>query len=390
MKSSKKRISSKKVIVITLLSLISLFVFITASFHMYILLFSNPHKSLSEEIQEKYIIKRENVWSTLIVVQSSVDLRISGVWYVVQNDKTGMSMVYYVPPGVYMKEYSGSVNEYVSTSDLRYVGDIVSPERDLEYAIWQLNNLTGITVDEYIWIDPQALNAFGSLFGDISEFSKEEYIEKYSNPSEISLPAMTINSIADRFSIIKMLFHPKDVKELFSSLDSNSSTLGVIGRLQKINKGLSAGDVYMLDLTSANSTYEAFSSSGRSISLINYSEVDKKLERQINILKGRAIEKEQVKVEVYNASGIEGLASRYYRKLRNAGLEVVRYENAPNMLEKTTIFVPNPTKYKYSLELSKAILVVPTEEVNDRPSFMTTGDIVILLGKDMNVEAIWK
>ncbi len=97
----------------------------------------------------------------------------------------------------------------------------------------------------------------------------------------------------------------------------------------------------------------------------------------------RELEKERVRVEVYNGSGLSGYASQYARKIRNSGCEVVRYDNAPKEQDETQFFVPKQEDFPRSLSVVFEIFPGTYEIVQSRPSFMTTGDIVIILGKDI-------
>ncbi len=56
-----------------------------------------------------------------------------------------------------------------------------------------------------------------------------------------------------------------------------------------------------------------------------------------------------VRVEVYNGIGLTGVAYSFGRKITNSGCDVVRYENAPNMYTKTTLFIPDMESFKKML-----------------------------------------
>jgi hypothetical protein len=96
------------------------------------------------------------------------------------------------------------------------------------------------------------------------------------------------------------------------------------------------------------------------------------------------LEKERVRVEVYNASGIPGIASSFARKISNSCCDVVRFDNAPNIEDSTLLYIPNPDDFVESTEAVTELFTWPYKIINGRPSFMTTGDIVIILGKDIS------
>ena len=346
--------------------------------------------SVDKQALNKYLVKRDNVISTLVVLQDYLNDKISGVWYVVSNQKTNTSFVYYVPPGVYMRDYSGKVSEYVSVGDLKYAGNIIDHSKEIEYSIWQLSNLTGITIDSYMWFKSDSLTPFAKLFGDVSDYSVDNFSSIYVPKNEVTQAALTINSIVSKYSLVPSIIDIKEYKQLVGGVDTNLSSVGLLNRIKEINKEISVPNTTMFDLAQPWATNVTLTNDMREVNVINYSQIDSRLDNVINILKGRNIEKEQVKVEIYNGSDIDGLASRYYRKIKNAGLDVVRYENSPITYYKTQIYIPEQSKYKDSLALVKKVLVVPPTIINNRPDFMTTGDIIIVLGQDMEQEVVWK
>jgi hypothetical protein len=339
---------------------------------------------------ERVLVDREGIESTMYVFEAPLDSRILAAWVVVRNTRSGAVMTYYVPAGVYVRDYSEKLDDYVSVSDLRYAGNILSEDRDIEYAIWQLNNLTGLSIDSYVWVDSSGVQNYSALFGDLSEFSASEYSAKYSNPQDTSNAAYLLHSFMDRFSITRLLINYDTWDDLAGGIRSNLTTAELIAKVTTTKAILNAGGVVLFDLSQPWATEEVTTSNGKTANIINYDQVDDHFSDHIGIVRGREVEREQVKVEVYNASGISGLASRYARKIQNSGMRVVRYENAPNEAEKTVLYIPKPEKYTNSLEIVKDLIVVTPEEITGRPSFITTGDIVVVLGKDMEKEVNWR
>jgi len=80
---------------------------------------------------------------------------------------------------------------------------------------------------------------------------------------------------------------------------------------------------------------------------------------------------------------MSGYASQYARKIKNSGCEVVRYDNSSALEEKTKFYVSKPENFKNSLNVILELFPGTYEIIEGRPSFMTTGDIVIILGKDI-------
>lgn len=365
---------------------------VLAAFSYYLFMLNSiiPSTSLSTQAQERLLINRESLKSTLIVMEDIDKVRISSAWYVIYNEKNLSTVVYHIPSGIYMKEYLSNVADYVSVGDLKYVGDTIDPKRKYEYAVWQLGNLTGITPDSYIWINNESQTAFINLFGNYYDFEKEKYLSKYTDSKDISISALLSNSMIDRFKYSRLIFNYSDFTSLVQGIDTNLTQVGLFQRFQMLKKALNTQTIDMLDLSQTWATKQITNESGRKIDLINYEKVDEKLNVFVKDLKGRDIEREQVKIEIYNASEIEGLASRYSRKFENSGIEVIRFENAPNTVEKTEVYISKKEKYPVSLNIVTKLLVVDTTLIEGRPDFMTTADIVVILGKDMKNEASWK
>ncbi|MCC7290175.1 LytR C-terminal domain-containing protein [bacterium] len=361
-----------------------------AGYWSYGFLQAKPQKSLSDEAKSKLMITRDDLTSTLVVLDDNGQSKILGAWYIVKNLRSGFVVVYSIPPRVYMREYLNRISEYVSVGDLKFVGDTISQPRKIEYAVWQLGNLTGMTPDSYIWFDSNSLTAFSHMFGDVSEFEKSNYSSLYIEGDLMTEPSFTINSVFDKFSFLKLVMNQNEYKHLIQGISTNLSLADLLIKIDELKTTLNSSQLHMVDLGQLWATTASKTSSGLDINLVNYSQVDQKLSEIVKNLKGRDIEREQVKIEVYNASEIEGLASRYFRKFQNSGVDVVRYENAPSPQDHTVVYVPKPETFPKSLEVVKKLIVVPSTTVHSRPDFMTTADIVVVLGKDMEVEAVWK
>lgn len=166
---------------------------------------------------------------------------------------------------------------------------------------------------------------------------------------------------------------------------SSLSTIGnVVMRLKQIHESTISLRPFLLDLSGAE--YLAQQESLGGVGISSYIDTDKYDTVWRDFIDGmidRELEKERVRVEVYNGSGLSGYASQYARKIRNSGCEVVRYDNAPDEQEKTQFYVPKKDDFTNSLGVIFELFPGTYEIVEGRPSFMTTGDIVIILGKDI-------
>ena len=91
---------------------------------------------------------------------------------------------------------------------------------------------------------------------------------------------------------------------------------------------------------------------------------------------------EQIKVEIFNASDVSGLAGRYTRLLNNYGINVVRYNNAPKLRANTVLFVNDLTTASKNISTIISILPIEVEISNDEYEYNATGDVVLVLGQD--------
>lgn len=93
-----------------------------------------------------------------------------------------------------------------------------------------------------------------------------------------------------------------------------------------------------------------------------------------------AIMVEQARVEVYNGTDIGGLANGTARIFKNSGINITRIEDAPLKLEKTTLYVKQYEKHESTIKIIEHDLAGNVEIVQEDPSFLTAGDIVVVVG----------
>jgi hypothetical protein len=92
---------------------------------------------------------------------------------------------------------------------------------------------------------------------------------------------------------------------------------------------------------------------------------------------------EQVKVEVFNATGSIGLAGRTSRLLNNYNINVVRYSNAPRVESVTTLYVPERKDATVNIDLIKSLVKEDLRVINEQYEYNSTGDLVLVLAKDI-------
>jgi len=336
-------------------------------------------------LQKDVVVAR----TTMIILESPQEDKILGVWLVSENKENASLMVYYIPWWVYVYDYSGSnLSSRLSISNLKYASTLVSPDRYREYTIWQLVQNIGLPINDYIWIDSNNLNNYSNIYGDIAEFSRSDISKLYIN--DISNESLLLHSFMSRFSSLSIFTNYNEHKSFFAAIESNMNTYELIRYITSLRDSLSVGGINSIDVSLNNSTSEIYDSSlARNVSVINTQVIDAQYVNVLSKLKSREYNAELSRVEVYNGSDISGLAFRYKRLLSNNGINVIRYDNAPDIYERTTVYITND-KFPITKDVIIDTVGSDVEIINANPSFITTGDFVVVLGKDIGNKIEWK
>jgi hypothetical protein len=94
---------------------------------------------------------------------------------------------------------------------------------------------------------------------------------------------------------------------------------------------------------------------------------------------------EQARIEVFNAAGVNGLASKVKRNLENQGANIVKYGNYNQNLEDSIVYVLNKDIDAFDKTLKAIRRLIGTKNLEiqtDGYEGNYTGDIVLILGKD--------
>ncbi len=336
----------------------------------------------------QYLLSQTNddTSTTLVVLEgkSGSEKKINEAYLFLTNKNKEESILIYIPGWLYYGGLEENFGNSISVSSFRYAGDFLQEGRGVEYAIWQIGQMLGIKVDNYIWLSPEGVKNYSEMYGDISEV--EDKLKEYYKVSEgdsLNDSFFKLSTMSTKYSALK------NMTKLSNLIDSNSmvySNLGFTGFLQffeSLNKTIIKTETYGIDLSYARYSTEDLSTSGGQIRYINTDEFDSVYRNLIAKIIDRALEKERVRVEIYNGSGVAGAAKQFGRKIENSGCDVVRYENAPKTMDRTILYISNEQNFVNSLKVVSEILSGSYDLVVGRPEFMTTGDIVVVLGQDI-------
>jgi len=381
---SHKKINISKILVYTALAALILFLGI----YFVILLSAKLSDSTQVNGSNKYLLSQANddTSTTLVVLEgnSGQDKKINEAYLFLTNKNKEESILIYIPGWMYYGGLEEDFGNSLAVSSFRYAGDFLQEGRGVEYAIWQIEQMLGIKVDNYIWFSPDGTKNYSNLYGDISgvEDRVKEYYKAVDGDS-LNDTFFKLSMMSSRYSSLKNMFGLPQLVGLSNSVYSNLSFTGFLNFFNTLNKTTADTETYGIDLSFYRYSTEDLSSSGGQIRYMNTDEFDGIYRGLIAKIIDRSLEKERVRVEIYNGSGVAGAAKQFGRKIENSGCDVVRYENAPKTIDRTVLYISNEENFASSLKIVSEILSGSYDLVVGRPEFMTTGDIVVVLGQDI-------
>lgn len=381
----KVRMNWSKLVIYVAVSLLLLF------FGIYLILilsakFTDPTRQSGSH---QYLLSgaAEDFEKTLVVVESGMgsDQKISKVFLFLTNLTKKESILIYIPGWMYFSGLEEDFGNSIALSSFRYAGDFLQEGRGIEYAIWQIGQMLGMKVDRYIWLSSQGMDNYKNMYGDFSGI-EDKYREYYKTFGEdvLSDNFYELSMMASQYSALENMAHLGLMLGSQDTVYSNMTFSQYLSFWDNFNGQVAKTESYGIDLSYHRYSVENLSSSGGQIRYLNTGEFDTVYRELISKVVDRALEKERVRVEVYNGSGVTGAAQQFGRKIENSGCDVVRYENAPSTADRTVVYISNRESYENSLKIVTEILSGSFDLVEGRPAFMTTGDIVVVLGKDIS------
>jgi len=308
--------------------------------------------------------KMGDLEKTLIIFEEGEgnNKKVTDVYVYLVNPTKKQELLLYIPGEIYFAGLEDRFGNEIAVSTFRYAGDFLQKGRGVEYAVWQFNQLFGFKSNNYIFISAEANAVLES-----SEGSNVERIVEFNEAS----------------SYAKSFFDTKSLSLLNEKIYSNLSFQNVRLKIQQASVGNSKYKRTVINYSDEKFLRDGKLITGEEIKVLNTVESDKEYTKELQFVLDRALEMERVRVEIYNGSGIAGAAGSMGRKIANTGCDVVRYGNAPESIDKTKVYISDSERFKNSYNIVDDSLEIDFELINGRPDFMTTGDIVIILGKDI-------
>ncbi|MFH1547517.1 MAG: LCP family protein [bacterium] len=303
--------------------------------------------------------------------------QIDGFVIVQLNYESRSATVVSIHPNTYLYSTVYTIDpadtNLVRIKDLFVVGGLETPPKTCAYAVYSIEELMAIHVDGYIWVPSETLSGFLQLG------RKEIPTELFEEDMEYEEWALNWNEFwVDYFDSVSLINIWRN-RDVISQIYSNMDVISAFSFIDDFGT-IKADNVFSVTL-SQDQLQEQTNNQGDIVDVVTKGSVDKALNGYLQDL---TVDREQARVEIFNGSKIDGLGSRYERWIEHLGADVIRVQNAPGEWEQTTVFVTDMDEFSYTLEKIVDLWGENIKVVERRPDFITTGDIIIVLGLDFS------
>lgn len=329
--------------------------------------FYSFHKASGDNI--KTIPLQEQNYRMLFLVLEKVDEDRSFIneLYISQVDYDNSRIKFIALPEI-SRILPSNGDPVVPIRNLYNLGAQKEPRKDIGYTVSELENYFGIGINRYFVIT----DSNHGLNYDLIKIPEGD-----SNIDE-DLGSRTkgfIEYLQNRF---------KKETGIISAVREYNSSQGIKSNLSKDEAERFLNLIRSKDLKTDFNIFGELELEEKTDEFGNYEMINKELsdEKIRNYFEDVNIKKEQARIEVYNASGARLLGNKWSRVFKNSSLDVTRVGTAKEA-DKTRIYVSNPDLI-YNLARVKSVLRVNVEVIeNEKPEFVTTGDIIVVIGKDI-------
>ena len=264
--------------------------------------------------------------------------------------------------------------------------------------------LLSINIDRYILLDEEDFVRFTDVFGGIYVDNQIEFVDNDFTASSCSIKKGSFrlggNDLlcyisADSSGLdMKMARQSENIKGFIRKIESPMIFVKlpqiIDGVEQNLLTNMSKTDLLNLfslllkssDIKSSylkSAGYLTVKSGSEDILLPDYEILDNSIR---DVFADPKVQREQARVEVFNSTGSRGLATFRARWLRNVGVDVIRTGDSSIVFERTTLYISNSEDYTDTINIVNRIFKEDVSVKEGTPDFITTGDIVIVLGKN--------
>jgi hypothetical protein len=254
--------------------------------------------------------------------------------------------------------------------DLSVIGDLQVEPIPFAYLYYQLQELYALPIDGYVVFPEDIAEQVGVFAGVGSPADAVDGHKGYEEWSEEWANYWT--GFFRSVSLFKIWMH----RDLVPGIDSNMDVVDLYTFVHDF-AALPEKSVAVHVLSDAM-VEKTIDERGEQVSVVSISSIDAVLSE---LGKDDRMDREQARIEIFNGTEISGWGSRYERWVKHLGGDVIRVKNAPQQSHGTVIFVTDRDEYAYTVDRISSLWdhVTITE---GRPDFITTGDIIIVLGVD--------
>ena len=254
--------------------------------------------------------------------------------------------------------------------DLSVIGDLQIEPVPLAYPFYQLQELFAVPIDGYVVFPPGVAENIGPLSGKDAPSTSVAGLKDYQEWGEAWEDYWS--GYLRSLSVMKIWMNRGIVPEI----ESNMNVVDVYTFARDF-ASLPEESVETL-VPPTDAVVKMIDERGEQVNGIQISAVDSMLE---GLGRDNRMDREQARIEIFNGTDVDGWGGRYERWVKHLGGEVIRVKNAPQQRDGTVIYVTDQEEYAYTVSRISS-LWENVELVEGRPDFITTGDIIVLLGVD--------
>ena len=289
-------------------------------------------------------------------------------------------------------------NNYISITNL-LSNAVLEEQSPIGVTTSLLSGTFGLPVDRYVAIDlahvPRLIEILGTDYRipNSLEVANTTYLEGemlYSSDvlEYLDADAVSSNEKMQRWAdFVKSFFKQQsswvnigkilaNIDEVLSIVETDLSKAELLSLIGSV--------VNMRQLTvNYTNTLDTFSIGGtKPVNVVNVTSLDSQIQA---LFVDPDVAKEQARIEVYNATPVSGLASKFRRYIKNYGGNVIRAGNFPDALEQTILYVPKPDPYLKNIELLKTLTRGKVQVVTDEYPYNHTAELVLVIGSDVSL-----
>lgn len=281
-------------------------------------------------------------------------------------------------------------------------------EPPIDYMIDSIENMLSVNINRYIIVDEAGVEELTDVFGgvyvnnhkdiddkDIVVENGNNFYLKEGNYRLGGLDFLHYCSADDDGLEHKFIRQNNSVEALIKRATSYITYIKLPFLLDTVSKtfytDLTKGEILRLfielsRIEEMKSSYMRLQSVERVSAKNDYVPIIEQLDLDVQkVFIDPKVGKEQARVEIFNSTNIRGLASLRARWLQNVGVDVIRVGDSPKVYDVTTVFTKELSSYPNTIDAVKKTFDEEIEvKEGEVPGIVTTGDVVIILGTNLN------